>query len=136
MIPRIQVIRIPQRIFPFTFFTIRIPVIRTPKIARRTVIPASLMDAVSPSASVLLYPLMENRLTSVELPITIFAFWRPRNVIKSPIPTLTAFFKLNGIALKIASLMLKQERIMKMIPSVRTAARATSQEYPIPRTTV
>ena len=48
--------------------------IRTPKIARRTVIPASLMDAVSPSASVLLYPLMENRLTSVELPITIFAF--------------------------------------------------------------
>ena len=52
MIPRIQVIRIPQRIFPLTFFTIRIPVIRTPKIARSTVIPASLMDAVRPSARV------------------------------------------------------------------------------------
>ena len=48
--------------------------------------------------------------------------------MKRPIPTLTAFFKLNGIALKIASLMLKQDRMIKMIPSVRTAARATSQD--------
>ena len=36
--------------------------------------------------------------------------------MKRPIPTLTAFFKLNGIALKIASLMLKQDRMIKMIP--------------------
>ena len=50
--PSPQVIRIPQRILPLMFFTTRMAVMITPMMARRTVIPASLMEAVSPSARV------------------------------------------------------------------------------------
>ena len=41
-IPKIQVIRMPHRIFPLMPLTIRIPVIRTPINASRTVIPSEL----------------------------------------------------------------------------------------------
>ena len=40
-------IRIPQRIPPFTFLTRRIAVIRTPRRARRTVIPNNLANALA-----------------------------------------------------------------------------------------
>ena len=105
-----------------------------PIIARSTVIPTSLKDAATPFAS--LYLSTENSWRSVEPPITIFAFCRPINAINRPIPTLTAAFKFFGIALKIASRTLVSERMINIIPSTNTAVSATSQLYPIPRTTV
>ena len=68
MMPNSQVIRIPQRIFPFTFLTTSIPVISTPTSARRTVIPTELNVPASRE------PLKENTETRVALSTTIFAF--------------------------------------------------------------
>ena len=127
--PKSQVIRIPQRIFPFTSLSTRIAVINTPMIASRTQIPASFIVAPSTASS-------ENSCTSVAPPTTIFAFCRPINAIKNPIPTDTAFFRFIGIELKIASLTLNTDSTMKIRPSTNTAARAACHGYPIPMTTV
>ena len=81
--------------------------------------------------------LKEKILTSVEsFPTTIFAFCRPINAMKRPIPTDTACFRFIGMELKIASRTFVRERRMKMIPSANTADNACCQVYPIPRTTV
>ena len=53
------------------------------------------------------------------------AFWSPMNAMKRPIPTDIARFSERGIASNIASLTLVSESIMKMIPSMNTARRAT-----------
>ena len=55
----------------------------------------------------------------------------PINAINRPMPALTPFFNVVGMALKIASRTLVRERIIKIIPSKSTAIRATFQEYPI-----
>ena len=74
-------------------------------------------------------PLKENMLTSVEsLFTTIFAFCRPINAMKRPIPTETACFSVIGMELKIASRTLVRESRIKMIPSTKTATRACCQE--------
>ena len=67
---------------------------------------------------------------------TIPALLNPIKAINSPIPTATAFFKLAGMALIIASLTLKRDRIIKRTPSRKTAVRAICQLYPILPTTV
>ena len=119
-----------------------IPVMIIPMIASSTVIPTSFMLAATKSlppaaaARFLLYPSKENRLKSVEPPITTFAFCNPINAINRPIPTDTAFFRLYGIASKIASRTLSSDNRIKIIPSTSTAASATFQEYPIWSTTV
>ena len=128
--PRPHVIRIPQRMFPFTPFTTRIPVTRIPTRARTTVIP-SLLNR--PFATELL---KEYTPTKVALSTTICAFCRPINAMKSPIPTDTACFKFIGMALKIASRTFVKDRRINTIPSINTAARAVCQLYPICKTTV
>ena len=73
--PRTHVANMPSKIFPFTSFTTRNAVIRTPMIAMITVIPASFPVANTPSTPcTLLYPPSENNSTSVAPPITILAF--------------------------------------------------------------
>ena len=126
MMPSTHVAMIPRRIAPFTLWSIRIAVIRMPRIARRTVIPSELNVPFS------IDPLKENTETRVELSTTICAFCRPMNVMKRPIPTETAILSVAGMALKIASLTLVRERMMKIRPSAKTAVRAICQEYPIP----
>ena len=131
MIPRTQVIRMPQRMLPLTSLARRMAVTRIPISARRTVMPC---EEKVPSAT---EDLKEKMLTSVEsFPTTILAFWSPINAIKRPIPTDTACFRFIGMELKIASRTLVRESRIKMIPSANTAASACCQEYPIPRTTV
>ena len=131
MIPSPHVIRIPQRIFPFTFFTRRMAVIRSPISASRTVIPSVLNVPLDTE------DLKENTLTRVEsLLTTIFAFCSPIKAMKSPIPTDTACFRFIGIALKIASRTFVSDNRIKIIPSTNTAASACCQLYPMPRTTV
>lgn len=66
----------------------------------------------------------------------IFAFERPISAINRPIPTDTAFFRVVGMALKIASLTPKKESRIKIIPSKKTAVKANSQLLPICPTTV
>ena len=119
----------PQRILPFTFLMTRTEVIRTPKIARNTVIPTSCM--VPPSTAS-----REKNSTRVAPPTTILAFCSPINAIKKPIPTDTAFFRLVGMELKIASRILNRDSRMKITPSTNTAARAACHGYPMPMTTV
>ena len=53
---------------------------------------------------------------------------RPMIVMKSPMPTATAFFRLLGIALMIASRTPTSERMIKRIPSRKTAVRAVCHE--------
>ena len=63
------------------------------------------------------------------------AFASPMIAMNNPIPTATAFFKLSGIDLMIASRIPQIERIMNKIPSSNTAVNANCHEQPIPRTT-
>ncbi len=63
-------------------------------------------------------------------------FFSPIIVIKSPIPTVIAIFKLNGIALMSISRSFVNEIIVNKIPSITIAASPTSQEKPIERVTV
>ena len=63
--------------------------------------------------------------TSVESEFwTSPAFCKPMKAINKPIPTDTAFLRLNGIASKIASRTFVKERIIKIIPSTNTANNA------------
>ena len=64
------------------------------------------------------------------------AFARPMIAMKRPIPTATAFLRLSGIDLMIASRIPQRERRIKIIPSTRTAVKASCQVQPIPLTTV
>ena len=74
--------------------------------------------------------------TKVALSTTILAFCIPIKAMKIPMPTDTACFKFMGMALKMASRTLVRDKMMKMIPSINTAARAICQVYPICSTTV
>ena len=121
IIPKIHVMRIPQRMFPFMFLTTRILVISTPIRASSTVIPTELNVPASRE------PLNENTDTRVALSTTILAFCRPMKAIKSPIPADTACFRFMGMALKIASRTLVRDSAMKIRPSTNTAARAICQ---------
>ena len=121
--PKIQVARTPQRIFPFTFFASRIEVKSIPNIAITTGVP---VDANVPAVNA---PLNENKDIFVAgFATMIFAVPIPMNAMKSPIPAETACFKLNGMALNIASRIFVRESTMKIRPSTNTAARAISQE--------
>ena len=55
---------------------------------------------------------------------------RPIREMNKPIPTETAFLSVNGIASKITSLPLKNDRAINIIPSINTAVNANSQESP------
>ena len=78
-----------------------------------------------------------NIVTSVESSLTtMLAPFRPTNAINSPIPAEIESRRLAGIALKIASRTLVRLKIIKMIPSTKTAAKATCQLYPILMQTV
>ena len=113
--------RIPRRIFPFTFLITRQAVTSTPTRARRTVIPSE--EKVPFRTEVL----KEKRVTSVAPSTTTCAFCKPINVINKPNPTDTPSFKVGGIALKMASRTLVSDKRMKMMPSIKTAASAISQ---------
>jgi hypothetical protein len=59
---------------------------------------------------------------SVPPPVTrIPAFARPTTAMKIPIPRATAFFKTSGILSIIFSLTFNTDKIMKRIPSTKTA---------------
>ena len=116
----------PRRIEPFTFFTYRIAVIIKPINARSAQIP-----------NVWKLPLKFTYVRSVESLFTIIcAPCKPTKAIKIPIPALTPFFNVLGIALKIASRTLVSESAIKTIPSAKTAISATLQSYPIAPHTV
>ncbi len=107
-------------------------VIRTPRRARRTVIPHVIEGTGSARE-----PLKEKHAYQCGIIVyNDFAFCRPMKAMKRPIPTETACFNVIGMELKIASRTLVRESRMKIIPSANTATRACSQEYPMPRTTV
>ena len=53
-----------------------------------------------------------------------------------PMPTDTAILRVDGMALKIASLTLVRDRMINMMPSTNTAVRAISQLRPMPMHTV
>ena len=67
---------------------------------------------------------------------TMWPSCKPKNAMKKPIPTLTPFFRVVGIALKIASRTLVRESTIKIRPSAKTAIRAIFQSYPIAPHTV
>ena len=72
--------------------------------------------------------LNENRAILVAgLATMIWAFSRPMRAMNRPMPAETAFFKVIGMALKMASRTLVRDRTMKIRPSKKTAARAISQ---------
>ena len=89
--------------------------------ANTTVIPSELKVPFAKE------PLKEKRVTRVAPSTTTWAFCKPMKVIKRPKPTETPNFKVGGIALKIASRTLVRDKIIKMIPSTKTAARAICQ---------
>ena len=67
-------------------------------------------------------------MTSVESLLTIsLAFCRPTKATNRPMPTLTALFRVMGMALKMPSRTLVRDSAMKMMPSTKTAIRANCQ---------
>ena len=56
----------------------------------------------------------------------ICALNRPMRAINKPMPADTAFFRVIGMALKMASRTFVKDRTIKMTPSTKTAARAIS----------
>ena len=113
---RIQVKRMPQRMLPRTFLTIRTAVKTMPIMARRTVMPTVWKVPVAADC------LNENRAILVAgLATMIWAFSRPMRAMNRPMPAETAFFKVMGMALKIASRTLVKDRMMKITPSQKTA---------------
>ncbi|MPN58290.1 hypothetical protein SDC9_205993 [bioreactor metagenome] len=61
---------------------------------------------------------------------------KPIIAMNKPIPPDTANFIFTGIAFTTASRTLNNDKNMKIIPSTNTAVKATSQDTPIPKTTV
>ena len=113
----------PQRILPLTFFTMRMAVKRTPIMASTTVMPVVWKVPAAMAC------LKEKREILVAgLATMIWAEPKPMKAMKRPMPADTAFFRLMGMALKMASRTLVRDRTMKMIPSTKTAASAISQE--------
>ena len=92
---------------------------------------------IAPIPSVWKSPVKSTIVTSVEsLFTTMWPSCKPKNAMKKPIPTLTPFFRVVGIALKIASRTLVRESTIKIRPSAKTAIRAIFQSYPIAPHTV
>src|SRR5574344_1633750 len=118
--PIIVVAIMPMRIEPGTLSTNNMMVITRPMIAT---IAAPLWMAPKP----MIVPVVLER-----IPPSL----KPMMVMNRPIPTATAFFMFAGIALMIASRTLNNERMMKRIPSRKTAVSPICQEYPIPIQTV
>lgn len=120
--PKTHVKMMPQRMLPRTFLAMRIPVNRMPNMDRRTVMPTEL------NVPDIADCLNENKAIFVAgLPTMIWALNRPIKAMNKPIPADTAFFRLKGIALKMASRTFVRDNIMKMTPSTQTAAKAISQ---------
>ena len=119
---RIHVKRMPQRMLPRTFLTIRTAVKMMPIMARRTVMPTVWKVPVAADC------LTENRASLVAgLATMICAFSKPMRAMNRPMPAETAFFKVMGMALKMASRTLVKDRMIKIRPSKKTAAKAISQ---------
>ena len=115
--------RMPHKIFPLTFLTMRMPVKITPMIARTTVMPVvwKVPERIA--------DLKEKRETLVAgLATIIWALVRPMKAINNPIPAETERFRFIGMALKMASRTLVRERRIKIRPSIQTAVSAISQE--------
>ena len=66
--------------------------------------------------------------TRVAPPTMIPAFCSPMKAMNRPIPAAIAFLRLCGMLLTIASRILKNVRIRKIIPSQKIAVRAHCQE--------
>ena len=118
-IPMIVVMRIPTRSPPLMWRIVKNEQITIPMIASKAL------------------PLVQSpRTTNVASLFTIIpAFCIPMNAMNRPIPAPIAFFMLIGIASTISERMFVRVRIMKMIPSMKTAVSANCQEYPIVRQT-
>ena len=125
IIPSPHVIRMPYKMPPFTFLIWKMAVIRSPMTASNAQIPFVWKSSVKLVI-----------VTRVEASTLSPAFCRPINAINKPIPTETPFFKVSGIALKIASRTFVSDMIMNTIPSTNTANNAICQDNPIPCTTV
>ena len=119
--PIAQVMTMPIRMFPRILLMTRKAVTRVPISARRTGSPS---ERKIPSR---IESPKGKRPTSVVLPMTMRAFWRPMKQMKRPIPTETPTLSVVGIALKMASRTLVRDRMIKMRPSTKTAVRAVSQ---------
>ena len=101
-------VTIPYKRAPFTFFAVRKAITIS-----ETIKTTEGLDAISPRATRVasLFTIMPDDV-------------RPTRVIKSPIPTETAFLSDIGIEVNIASRMLKKLITIKMIPSKNTAVSA------------
>ena len=124
--PRIHVTRIPIRMDAFTFLIYKIAVTINPINASRAQIPSVCQFSANFTP--------DNNVDSFDT--TICAPCNPINAINRPIPALTPFLSVVGIALKIASRTFVSESTIKIIPSINTAISATCQEYPIVSHTV
>ena len=60
--------------------------------------------------------------------MTIFAFCKPMKAMNRPMPTLTAFFQVEGDGVEDSLPDIEQGQKDEDQPSARTAARATCQE--------
>ncbi len=122
--PNIQltavVMRMPSRRAPLILYAMSIPVTTMPKTNSRT--PG---DSTSPRAT-----------RVAGSPTITPADCSPMNAMNKPIPTLTASLRVIGISLTILFLTGSIESIRNITPSINTAASATCQLIPIPRTTV
>ena len=107
--PNIQVAMIPKRISPGTLKWRNIPMINKPIMERMN--------------SGLLKSPIETKVASFFT--TKPELIRAMIVINKPIPAVIPNLRFAGIWLTRASLKLKKERIRKIIPSVKTAVRAT-----------
>ena len=58
----------------------------------------------------------------------IWAFKSPIRAMNRPMPAETAFFSVIGMALKMASRTFVRDKMMKIMPSIKTAASAICQE--------
>ncbi len=118
--PMRAVRRIPHRRPPMTFRTTSSPQMTRPMSASR-------MEGLLKVA----------RATCVlSLETMIPQFCRPIKAIKRPMPPPMAAFNPAGMALAISSRTLKRLRMIKRIPSMKTAVNANCQVWPIPRQTV
>ena len=116
---------------PRTLRSIKIAVKRTPKRDRTTVIPTvwkvpDVKEALKEKSEILV----------AGLATITCALNKPIKAMNKPIPADTAFFKVIGMALKSASRIFVRDKMIKIIPSTKTADKAVSHEYPICNTTV
>ena len=118
-IAKIQVNKMPQRMLPRTFLTMRTAVNKMPSIASNTVMPTVLNVPEATDC------LKENKEILVAGFATIIcAFNNPMRAINRPIPADTAFFNVIGMALNKASRTFVRDKIIKIMPSIKTALNA------------